>query len=82
MKMRGSGVNVWLLGNTRVFLDVMLGRSHGSMLQNDLVLIRARVGVNRKQRVQKKCGHTSVIWTVSLVLFKKRKRKDQEGKTD
>lgn len=35
----GCGVNAWLPGDTCVYVDVMLGGSCSSMLQNDLLLI-------------------------------------------
>lgn len=51
----GCGANAWLPGNTCVYVDVMLGRSCSSMLQNDLLLIeRERKSEERKEREQER----------------------------
>lgn len=46
----GCGVNARLPGDKCVYLDVMLGKSRSSLLQNDLVLIKSKSKCEQKIR--------------------------------
>lgn len=54
----GCGVNAWLPGNMCVYVDVMHGRSCGSMLQNDLLVIQRERKGEWKERVREERRQT------------------------
>lgn len=72
-------VNAWLPGNTCVYVDVMLGRSCSSMLQNDLLLIERERKSEWKERWGDKVGMQGEDEQVHWFGLR---RKDREGQRE